>query len=121
MHDGVQLLPRLTSISGSVDRSLLGLDEDDLIGITAPHDVKQWTVDLKYLEADFVRIHCPYYIKHISFTTVCKQADSCQRDEAPAKPCKSFLLMIVSLIFDLRRSSPAKQPKIEHALISLST
>ena len=78
MHDGVQLLPGLTSVSGSVDRSLLGLDEDDLTGITAPHDVKQWTVDLEYLEADFVLIHCIYYINHISCTSVCKQAESCQ-------------------------------------------
>ena len=78
MHNGVQLLPRLTSVSRSVNCSSLGLDEDDLIGITAPHDVKQWTVDLKYLEADLVRIHCIYYINHISYTSVCKQARECQ-------------------------------------------
>ena len=74
MHDGVQLLPRLTSISGSVDRSLLGLDEDDLTGITAPHDVKQRAVDLEDLETNLVLIDSIYFVNHISCISVEQQA-----------------------------------------------
>jgi hypothetical protein len=39
MHIGVQLLPRVSSISRPVDRSCVGLNQNDLIGVTAPHDV----------------------------------------------------------------------------------
>ena len=41
VHLRVQLLPGLSSISGSVYGASIALDEDDFIGVTAPHDVLQ--------------------------------------------------------------------------------
>jgi hypothetical protein len=60
----VQLLPGFASIPGSVNGASVTLDKDNFIGVTAPHDILQWGVDLKYLELDFVCIECLHSSKN---------------------------------------------------------
>ena len=52
----MQLLPRLTAVSGSVNGSLLGLDEDHFVSAATPHDVDQRRVDLENLEVHLVNV-----------------------------------------------------------------
>ena len=78
VHNRMQLLPGITSISGTIDGACLSLDQHDIIGLTAPHDIKQGTINFKHLKADFVCINCLDFINHISYTSVCEQAEGCK-------------------------------------------
>ena len=70
VHHRVQLLPRLSPVPGAIDSSDFRLNKNDLVGITAPHDVKQWPVDLEDLETNLVLIHSIYYVNHISCISI---------------------------------------------------
>ena len=85
VHVRVELLPGVSSVSGPVDCSRVGLNQDDLIGVTAPHDVLQWTINLEDLETNFVCFHCINVINHISCTSVGQKAQGCERNKALAR------------------------------------
>lgn len=53
----MELFPRIASISGSVDSSHFSLNQDDIIGVAAPQDVNQLTVNFKDVETNFVSVH----------------------------------------------------------------
>lgn len=98
VHDRVKLLPRVTSISRSVNCSSFGLYEDNLICGAAPHDVSQWRIDLEDLETNFVCVDRLDYINHISCTSSCHQAENYRREDMIRKSPCCFILTIVSLI-----------------------
>lgn len=99
VHVGVELLPRVSSVSGPVDCSCVRLNQNDLIGVTAPHDVLQWTVNLEDLETNFVCFHCINVINHISCTSVGQKAHGCEGKQALAHAESPAISMIVSLMF----------------------
>ena len=101
MHVGVELLPGVSSISWPVDCSCVRLNQNDFIGVTAPHDVLQWTVNLEDLETNFVCLYCINLINHISCTSVCQKAQGCEGNKALARIEKPAISMIVSLMFAL--------------------
>jgi len=57
MHHWMKLFPRIASISWPIDSSEFSLHKDDIIGVAAPHDVNQFTVNFEDIEANFVAIN----------------------------------------------------------------
>ena len=60
-HERVEFLPAFAAIARTVDTTCCGLNEYDLVALTAPHDVSKRFVNLESLERHFIII-CRMYL-----------------------------------------------------------
>ena len=96
-HVGLKLFPGLSSISWSVNGALPRFNQDDVLGVTAPHDVVQLWIELKNLKVHPVSVGSQHTAEH---------GQKGDGEKACTFAKKSFVLMIVSLIFALRWVKP---------------